>query len=157
MHRVKKKGYLLLELVIYIALAGVLLIGVMNMGLSFIKAYKNYDIDLQNELNFIELDNFLSDKLNREGVTAYYDDKNYEYKDTLIIESILSDGISVEKMNVSEQKLVVYFKRFKDSAYTGEMILANKIKEIEIKENGNLIYIKFKFNNGYERIGVYEK
>lgn len=155
----KKKGYLLLELSIYIALASVIFIGTMDFAIFYSKVYKSH--------------------------LAYHKKENYKTLDVdLVMEDILNmrEKLAVECL---EDKVRIYFKRNNSAIYfyeiskfvqgnsvnkalnildidgrievvEGPSILINGIKDFKVTDKGNIFYLTIKYEDR-EDILVYEK
>lgn len=151
-----KKGHLILEVVIYIALVGVLFIPVTNIGVFLFKNYNKVKIDLKNKINFLELNNSIKRYIEEPGTKVSIRTSNI-IKQTYL--SISEADSKKEKYAIDIDKtsgLVVKIYNDKGNL-TKSLGINHDIKEFEITENKNVIYIDYIFKNGYKDTGVYEK
>lgn len=175
----KKKGYLLVEIVIYIGLVGILLICVMNLAIFMAKQYKNTSIEIKNTTRWIEIDRGVANIIksgkgeikilrthigcnNCDNVKCDDKAKCCEKKECLkkcdIQKIKVGKGnetlrIAVYKEDDKDIKMLVYG----DGAKSGAGTIAQEIIDFKAKSNGELIYITFTFKDGSEKNGVYEK
>ena len=151
-----KKGHLILEVVIYIALVGILFIPIMNIGLFLFKNYNKEKVDLQNKINFIELNNSIKHYVEEPGTKVSVKTSNIVKQTYLSISEAKSDK---EKYAIDMDKTTgLVLKIYNELKNDPKIITINHdIKEFKITENKNVIYIDYIFKNGYKETGVYEK
>lgn len=151
-----KKGHLILEVVMYIALVGILFIPIMNIGLFLFKNYNKEKGDLQNKINFIELNNSIKQYVEEPGTKVSVKTSNIIKQTYLSISEAKSNK---EKYAIDMDKTTgLVLKIYNELKNDPKIITINHdIKEFKITENKNVIYIDYIFKNGYEDTGVYEK
>lgn len=151
-----KKGHLILEVVMYIALVGILFIPIMNIGLFLFENYNKEKVDLQNKINFIELNNSIKQYVEEPGTKVSVKTSNIIKQTYLSISEAKSNK---EKYAIDMDKTTgLVLKIYNELKNDPKIITINHdIKEFKITENKNVIYIDYIFKNGYEDTGVYEK
>lgn len=152
----KRKGYLLIELLLYLSLVSFLIIFVMNLSLFMNKIYKE---ELKNKNKKIALVNFdlhfdgalrsreiIDIKVFHTTIDIYYkEDKlmlrdRFSIKDKIIYKRHYEHKLNGDLFYVSEEKtLIEYAKSFK------------------VEEKENLIYITIEFEEGEMENLVYKK
>ena len=146
-----KKGHLILEVVIYIALVGILFIPITNIGVFLFKNYNKAKLDLKNKINFLELNNSIKHYIEEPGTKVSVRTSNIIKQTYLSISDVKSDK---EKYAIDTDKTSgLFLKKVGNSPIT----INHDVKEFRITENKNVIYIDYIFKNGYEDTGVYEK
>ncbi|MGL5615584.1 MAG: hypothetical protein ACRDD2_05060 [Sarcina sp.] len=155
----KKKGYLLLELSIYIALASIIFIGTMDFAIFYSKVYKNH--------------------------LSYHKKENYK---TLDLDLAIEDILNIrEKLLVQcfENNIKIYFKRNNSDIYFYEIskfkvgntinnllyklnetgfyevkgtqrTIINGIKDFKVVDKGNIFYVTIVYEDREDTL-VYEK
>ncbi|MGL4761534.1 MAG: hypothetical protein ACRC6T_04105 [Sarcina sp.] len=151
--KVRKKGHLIIEVVIYISLVGVLMIPIMNIGLFMFKTYNLEKIKLENKIGFIQLDNTIEKYVETGGMTASLESSN---GDDVIAIRQKNNNKMVHNILVAQEGLIV-----KTSDVNGNWInslsVDHEVEKIEVNEQENILYVEFIFKNGYKDVGVYEK
>lgn len=135
----RKKGYLLIELVMYIALVGILLVFAMDLSIFMAKQYKSTAKEMEFTTRWIELDT--------------------------VIDSIIETASSVEVVGslikvTKNDKVNILEKNYAGLVYGvagNRKTIAAEVSELDIKENGKVLYLTFTFECGNKRVGVYGK
>lgn len=180
--RKKKKGYLLVEIVIYIGLVGILLICVMNLSIFMAKQYKSNSIEIKNTTRWIEIDRAIASIIKKgngkiEILRTHTGCNNCDYfncdnkkeccdkKDCLKKCDI--HEIKIGEYKVNDDREILRISMYPESGKDVGMLvygkesssgtIAKEIIDFKAKSNGELIYITFTFKDGSEKIGVYEK
>ncbi|MGL4655369.1 MAG: hypothetical protein ACRCWM_05760 [Sarcina sp.] len=150
-----KKGHLILEVVIYIGLVGILLIPVMNIGLFLFENYNKEKRELQNKINFIQLNNTV-EKYIEEAGTEVCIETSIQGNNYLTVRDF-KKKTDLYKVELDKWTGLVV-KIYNNSGGLIKSIGINHdVKEFNISENKNLVYVEYVFKNGYKDIGVYEK
>lgn len=152
----KRKGYLLIELLLYLSLVSFLIIFVMNLSLFMNKVYKK---ELKNKDKKIALVDF---DLHFDGAL-----KSREIVDIKIFHTTIDVYYKKDKMilrdRFSIKDKIIYRRLYKhtlDGAlfFVGEeKTLIEYVKNFEAEEKNNLIYITIEFEDGEMENLVYEK
>ncbi|WP_297519109.1 hypothetical protein [uncultured Clostridium sp.] len=147
--RVKKKGHLILEVVIYISLVGILMIPIMNIGLFLFKNYNEEKLALKNKIAFIQINDSVKKYIEADGTTGIKTDEGISVRKSKTSKEVYS-------LEALETGLIV--KLFdKNGHWNKSITIDHNIEDIKISQNENIFYIEYIFDNGYKDIGVYER
>lgn len=152
----KRKGYLLMELLLYLSLVSFLIIFVMNLSLFINKVYKE---ELKNKNKKIALVNF---DLHFDGAL-----RSREIIDTEVFHTTIDIYYKEDKLilrdRFSIKDKIIYKRPYKYNLdgslfYVGEeKTLIEYAKSFEVEEKENLIYITIEFEEGEMENLVYKK
>ncbi|MGL4741948.1 MAG: hypothetical protein ACRC41_14315 [Sarcina sp.] len=135
----RKKGYILLEVILYIALVGIIMLPVMNSGLLVIKQLNKTKVNVDNTYQKMQLTISLEEFLKSEqyNVTIL---NNNEVKSTFI-ESGLSRIVKVDGYGLTVR---IYDKL---GAWKESITIDESIKKLDVFKRGNITCLKFKLRN----------
>ncbi|MGL4451485.1 MAG: hypothetical protein ACRCTZ_09875 [Sarcina sp.] len=151
-----KKGYLILEVVVYIALVGVLLVPIMNIGVFLFKNYNEEKVELQNKINFIELNDTIKKYVEEPGTEASIETSIIVGQKYLSIKEAKNRN-ELYRIDMDKNTGLIV-KRYDKNGNLMKLTSVNHdVKEFNISENLNVLYIEYIFKNGYKDVGVYEK
>lgn len=157
MVRKKLKGYLLLEVVVYIALISIAMMCTMNIGLFITKNYVKTNMEFKYLADFVELQDRVEKKIEEEGVSVSIINKN---------------KIKLENIYGKTGFIYFYDGFITIVDYDGKTVnLDQKIKSMTVSENDNCtkdicsnknlcggnIYIEYVFDDYYKVGAIYEK
>lgn len=141
-----RKGYLLIEVVIYILLAGIILISSMNIGIFIMKNYSKSREELAYVTSFLQIHDRVEKFIeNSETDVFIKSDKRLELK----------------RINDKKESFLYFHKGnivLKDLDIN-ETITIGEAKDMIIYENAekNIFFIKYIFSDSYEVGVAYEK
>ena len=157
-----KKGYLILEVVVYLAIVSVLMMCVMNLGIFIIKHHKQSVKKFEDKVNFISLDERIKGILNNPIVKVKINESSDQRPKNIEV----YEGSEYNQNN----NTYIYFSRGNihienEELEIGGVIagdddivkLEGELENIIITEDRNLIYIEYIFTNIGIKVGVYEK
>ena len=151
--RVRKKGHLIIEVVIYISLVGILMIPIMNVGLFIFKTYNFEKAKLENKITFIQVDDAIEKYIETPGTTAVIVETN---KGVVISVQEKKNNKEIYNIAVVDEGLVV--KNFEAGGeWSNTLSIDHNVESMDISQQENILYVEFVFKNGYKDVGVYEK
>lgn len=151
-----KKGYLILEVAIYIGLVSILLIPVMNIGIFLFENYNREKLELQNKINFIELDNTIEKYIENPGTTANIETSILGQR-YISIREVKGHKYELYRIDIDKNAGLVVQLYDEKGNIIRVLGINHNIANFEVSENSNVLYLEYTFKNGYKDIGVYEK
>lgn len=153
----RKKGYLLLEILLYLSIASLLLIAVMNLSCLINKAYRNEMRNKDKELALIDFDLHFNGALksyNILDIKCYYSTIDIYYRE-------IESKIYRERFSTVGTSIYKRYYEYKNDGQLikadDEWILVENVSKFNLFEKENLIYIDIEFKDGYKENFVYEK
>ena len=157
-----KKGHLILEVVVYLAIVSIFMMCVMNLGIFIIKHHKQSVKKLEDKVNFISLDERIKGILNNPIVKVKINESSDKRPKNIEV----YEGSEYNQNN----NTYIYFNGGNihienEELEIGGVIagdddivkLEGELENIIITEDRNLIYIEYIFTNIGKKVGVYEK
>lgn len=156
----KKKGYLLLELIIYLSLASLLLLGVMDLGLFFTKIYKEEISSYKNEYfkgnsfdmvieDLLKVKSRIDLNIKDNFIEVYYRMNESRIRKDIIGKNSYTNSIYKKSYDLDNNYSIQFEKN--------PIVLIDNVKDFEVLEKENLFYVILKFCDGEKEIFVYEK
>lgn len=149
--KTEKKGYLLIELCIYLGALGIITLSLTKNLIFYVKEYKSF-LDNEKEFNYLlNAEMYLDYRfLNRrvEEVTVN------PHKDYISIKFWEDEKLLEDKIEKRKNTLSLSFKRYGE--YYSHALLDN-IEKFDVIEKEDLFYIRLKVKNQDERVYCYEK
>lgn len=149
--KAKKKGYLLIELGIYLGALGIITLSLTKNLIFYVKEYKSF---LANEKEFNYLLNaemYLDYRFLNRRVEEVTVNPN---KDYISIKFWEKEKLLEDKIEKGRTTLNVDFIRYGAS---NPFPLLNGVEKFDVIEKENLFYIRLKVKNQDERVYCYEK
>lgn len=153
----KKKGYLLLELIIYLALGSMVILSVMNINIFLLK---NYNRELKKdkyEIDLLNIDLLLTDLMDssevfrvdlyNEVIDIFYMKNNrlYQYR----IGNAIGGSVYLRRYRLDENYEIIKVDE--------ERMITKSSNKLKFLEKENLIYLIINSNEGEEKVLIYEK
>ncbi|WP_297435012.1 hypothetical protein [uncultured Clostridium sp.] len=160
----QKKGHLILEVVVYLAIVSILMMCVMNLGIFIIKQHNQSVKKLADKVDFISLDERIKGIINSpiNNVKVKVNEANDKRPNNIEVYEIGEYNqnnntyiyFEAGNIRIENEKLEV------GGVITGDDDVVNlegDLENIIITEDRNLIYIEYIFVNIGKKVGVYEK
>lgn len=145
----KKRGYLLIEVVIYLAISAVFLSTLTSLFIPYLNEYRQQE-DSVFDLNYLlSAHIYIHKRINEPKIKEVICDNDSIY--------LYMDNGTNQIDVIKEQKgsLVVEYYKYNGKVNTNSLL--KQVEAFNVIEKGNLFYVIIKQNNQEERIFCYEK